>query len=519
MTQLLTRSLVLWCVDWAVTASADAAGISRDVPYALIENGTLRFHNRAAAQEGARVGQRVREAQALCPRLVVHPYDADADYRSFESIFTRIDEMMPGGQVLAPGLCALRMRGPSRYYGGEEAASAVLLNAMRELLLTDVRVGVSDGIFPAELAARRAAPGRCVIVPEGSSPAFVADVPIDELPAEELAGQAPLLHRLGIHTLGQYARLGIEQVRDRFGPAAVRLHRLANGDDPRMVEPTERAAEFTLHREFDDPLDRVDQIAFSVRADVDRMMAEISEASRVATAMSIELRDENGSGRQRTWLHPRFFSPSDVLDRLRWQLQGGGPLSDSLSSPIVAVHIEAAALDDRAHHEEGLWGDGVDQRVHHSITRVQSMLGHAEVCTVSRAGGRMLRERQLLVPWGERGAAPEAAAPERPWPGALRGLPPSTVFERPVPVTVCDSNGNIAAVTARGTLHAPLAALSTGGPALQLRAWAGPWPLDMRWWDAANSRSMYRFQAVDERGIAWLLNLENGRWSAEGRYD
>ncbi|SEC14071.1 protein ImuB [Paramicrobacterium humi] len=519
MPESLTRSLVLWCVDWSVMAAADSTGNPRTTPFALVERGLLAFCNRAAAQWGVRAGQRVREAQAACPALVVHGYDADADHRAFENVFARLDELTPGAQVLAPGLCALRMRGPSRYYGGEEAAASRLLSLMRELDIDDARIGVADGIFPAELAARRAEPGRAVIVPAGTSAGFVADVPIDELPATELAGQGPLLHRLGIHTLGQYARLGVDQVRDRFGPAAVRLHRLANGDDPRMVEPTQRAAEFTLHREFDDALDRADQIAFTVRADADRMMAHIAEAGLVATAMRIELRDETGDQRERTWLHPRFFSASDVLDRLRWQLQGAGSTSDALASPIVSVQISAAALDDRAHHEEGLWGDGVDQRVHHSITRVQSMLGHAEVCTISRTGGRMLRERQQLVPWGERAVTAETAAPERPWPGALKGLPPSTVFERPAPVTVFDRDGNIAVVTARGTLHAPLAALSTGGSALRLTAWAGPWPVDMRWWDPANRRRLYRFQAIDQTGTAWLLNLEDGRWSAEGRYD
>ncbi|MDP9027738.1 MAG: DNA polymerase Y family protein, partial [Actinomycetota bacterium] len=50
-------------------------------------------------------------------------------------------------------------------------------------------------------------------------------------------------------------------------------------------------------------------------------------------------------------------------------------------------------------------------------------------------------------------------------------------------------------------------------------AWAGPWPLEERWWDAAAARSAHRFQAVDGEGVAWLLVLDDEGWWAEGRYD
>jgi protein ImuB len=50
-------------------------------------------------------------------------------------------------------------------------------------------------------------------------------------------------------------------------------------------------------------------------------------------------------------------------------------------------------------------------------------------------------------------------------------------------------------------------------------AWAGPWPLEERWWDPEASRSAHRFQVVDADGTAWLLVLERGAWCAEARYD
>jgi protein ImuB len=57
----------------------------------------------------------------------------------------------------------------------------------------------------------------------------------------------------------------------------------------------------------------------------------------------------------------------------------------------------------------------------------------------------------------------------------------------------------------------------------RVTAWAGPWTIDERWWDAKTSQRASRFQVVDETGIAWLL-VYAGRgpaahWVAEARYD
>ncbi|PFG31121.1 DNA polymerase Y family protein [Paramicrobacterium agarici] len=511
------RTLVLWIPGWSTAAAARARGLARDAPLALIVAGVVSECNEAASAWGVKPGQRTREAQAACPHVEVQPYDSDADYRAFESVFRSIEELAPGGQVLQPGMCALRLRGPGRYYGGEHAAAERLLGAVHADGIIDVRAGIADGIFPAELAARRAASGGIVDIPSAETARFVAAVPIDELPADALAGNGPLLHRLGIHVLGDYARLDITQVRDRFGPDAVRVHRLANGDDPRMVVPTGDTAEYEVHRQFDEPLDRVDQIAFSLRADVDGLTEQVAAAKSVATGIRVELRDENGRVGERTWLHPRFFRAADILDRVRWQTQGAQTGAAALAAPVSAVRITVVGLDDRANYVAGLWGDSADQRVHNSITRVQSMIGHTEVCTIQPAGGRLLRERQTLVPWGEKPSSADRSA--QPWPGSRTGLSPSLVLENPVEATVLDIEGNVASVTERGALQAPLMALSVNGDVRMLRGWAGPWNVDARWWDARTHQRVDRFQAVDDRGEAWMLTIQDGRWSIEARYD
>jgi hypothetical protein len=61
--------------------------------------------------------------------------------------------------------------------------------------------------------------------------------------------------------------------------------------------------------------------------------------------------------------------------------------------------------------------------------------------------------------------------------------------------------------------------VSQTGARRALTAWAGPWPLDERWWDSAAARTASRFQVVDGEGMAWLLVCDGDAWTAEATYD
>jgi len=85
---------------------------------------------------------------------------------------------------------------------------------------------------------------------------------------------------------------------------------------------------------------------------------------------------------------------------------------------------------------------------------------------------------------------------------------------------VADAQGNAVAVSGRGSASAEPAKVSVdGGPWTDIAAWAGPWPVDERWWDPQIHRRRARWQVVTADGIAHLLAVEGGRWSVEATYD
>lgn len=569
------RTMVVWCPDWPVVAMAGVAGVDPAHPIAVIEKDLVHACSATARAEGVRRGLRVREAQARCPQLVVLELDQVRVDRAFEPLIAALEDLSPGVQVVRSGVCALRSRGPARYYGSERRAAAAFLERLAALGAPDARVGVSDGLFAADIAARL--PGevgepssgagepssgaggsrwgdgaeetRIRVVPAGEAGAFLAGLPVQFTGDDELVG---LLVRLGVRTLGDFAAIPAEDVRARFGEVGARAHLRASGSEGTAVVPRVPPELREVVSEFEPPLDRVDQITFGIRAASDRFVDDLREARLVCTAVRIELTAETGRMRERVWLHPRWFTASDVVDRVRWQLQGGGTIDDGLEAPVARVRIAAEAVDASIHHETGLWGTGSDERVHHALSRVQSMVGHEGVLTAVIGGGRGLAERQRLTPWGDRpdamagvqvgrgaaaGGAGERAPqllPARPtgvtagaertppWPGSLPPPLPTTVFAQLIPVLVEDAAGDTVDVTDRGEASAHPALFSPGASRTQLRpvsAWAGPWPVSERWWDAEERRSYARFQVVDADGDAWLLRVEHGRWSAEARYD
>ncbi len=449
--------------------------------------------------------------------------DADPvrDQRVFAPLIARLEQLAPGVQLLTPGLCALRARGPSRYYGGEAAAATALAGALVEEGVADVRAGVADGPFTAEQAARAAtrAEDPVRIVPPGEAATFLASLPVSHLADPAIVD---LLARLGVQTLGQLAALPPERLVERFGPRGARLHALAAGADSQPITPRTPPPE--LHREiaFEPPLELAEQVAFGTRMAAEQFIAGLGAVDLVCTELRVVVTGERGERSSRVWLHPGAFDAAGVVDRVRWQLA-----EQALRSAVAQVRLEPERVDAAAHHVRALFGSGPEERVHHALSRVQAMIGHRGVVTPAVGGGRWLLERQVLVPWGDvaegtasggrRSAAVGAAG--RPWPGSLPDPLPSTVFAAPLPVAVVDEEGDMVAVDGRGEPTAMPVRIVVDGRSLPIESWAGPWPVVERGWDPGRARHAHRFQMVDAAQSAWLLVCEAGVWHAEGRYD
>lgn len=510
------RALVLWCPDWPVIAAGIVDGVPVHEPVAVFHASRVLSCSPAARAEGVRRGLRRREAQSRCPRLHVVAYHPDRDARAFEPVVHAVELLAPGVEVLRPGVCAMAARGPAGYFGGEERAAERLVEEVAQACEVEAQVGAADGLFAAVLAARA---GR--LVPPGEAGTFLAGLDIATLGRPPLVD---LLRRLGIHTLGAFAALPRKEVLTRFGVDAALAHRRAGGEDDQPLAPRAVPPDLTVTQDFEEPLDRVDAAAFAARALAERLHQRLAGHGLACTRLIIEAYPARGAELRRTWRHDGLLTAAGIAERVRWQLDGwltrtGGPSSTS-SAGIIRLRLSPDGVVAHAGMQPGLWGEvGAEQeRAHRALTRVQGLLGPHAVLTAVLGGGRCPADRVRLVPWGDERTPARPAEP--PWPGRLPAPAPALVLTEPLPALVQDEGGAPVGVTARLAVTAPPARVALGDAApVEVAGWAGPWPVEERWWDPAEVARVARFQLLLADGRALLVALRGGHWVVEALYD
>jgi len=507
------RTMVVWCPDWPVIAAEIVDGVPVHEPVAVLHVNRVLACSPAARAEGIRRGLRKREAQARCPQLVVVDHDGARDARAFEPVVAAVEELAPGVEVVRPGVCALAARGPARYFGGEAGAAERLIEHIAQTCGVEAQIGVADGVFAGTLAARA---GR--LIPPKLTPLFLAGLDIAALGRPALAD---LLRRLGVRTLGDFAALPAADVLARFGFDAALAHRQACGRDEQPLAPRQQPPDLDVTATFDEPVERVDTAAFAAKALGVRLHQRLTAHGLACTRLAIEACTAAGQELHRTWRHDGLLSAAAIGERVRWQLdgwligRGTGP-----TAGLVRLRLIPDGVVAYGGFQLGLWGEAGEERdrAARALTRVQGLLGPEAVLTAVPSGGRGVLDRVRLVPWGDERLPARPLNP--PWPGRLPAPAPASVLPEPVPAAVYADDGSLVGVTGRLAVTAPPARVTVGGAeAVEVTGWAGPWPVDERWWAPAESRCSARFQLLLADGRALLMSLVDDRWLVEAVYD
>ena len=519
-----SRTATVWLPDFAVTA----VGADLDAPVAVVTGErarrTVAACSPAARELGVRRGQRLRDAQRLCPQLEVHSRDLDREARAFEPVLAAAETVAAAVEVVRPGLIVLEANGPARYHGGEAPLAWLLRDAVAQLATATgsalgAGVAVADGIFAASLAARH--PGdEPLIVEPGGSPAFLAHYPLAVLDRPALADT---LGRLGVHTLGALAQLPAAQVANRFGADGLLAHRLASGLDPRPPAPNRPSEDLAVLHEFDPPAESDEPVLFAGKALADRLHALLATHGVTCMRLEIELTTEGGRTCVRRWRHADIsggaLTSLAVAQRLRWTLDAWklrDPHPDR--DPVVLLRLVPDQLVVDRGSQQALWGrEQIPDRVERAAERVQALLGHEGVLRPYLTGGRDPLTRIGAVSFGDL-PVEVAAGDGAPWPGVIPSPAPPLVPPQPYPATLVDAAGIPVGVTGRARLTGEPARLTALGSSWRVTGWAGPWPYSERAWSPAGARRRARLQCATEDGRAWLLSVEGGAWQVEGVY-
>ncbi|UVI34417.1 DNA polymerase Y family protein [Brevibacterium spongiae] len=547
------RTLVLTVPDWPAVAAAAEHQIGPGRPVAVLHGGKVIAANAPARSAGVAVGNNKRAVGFRCPEARVVVWDEDVDNRHFSAGVGALEDLVARFTLLSPGTLAIPLDSLKHGYRDEAAAVEALVSALVAETGWEFFPGIADTVFAAVLAAgqtRRVAPGETVD--------FLAAQPITtlEYAGPEATGLIEVFWQLGLHSLGDLARLEAKDVNARFGTFGRHVHDLASGKEGTLPADHVRGEEPAVELGLDTPTTRSDTLGFLARQLGAELLAKVRRQGLICTQITIELDAAGGKSSTRTW-RIEDMQENTIADRLRWQAEGwlAGSGRSAASSPRSGASVrgrhrndgESAgaddpqsldAIDDPAPDVEDFSEDGIialrliaaelttpigatrslfeenTGQISHTLERLQGLFGPDSVLVPGIQGGWDPAETNLWTPWQQK-AVPERS-PTAPWPGALHAPRPTTVEHSAVDVLAAD--GTPVEARPSGLGAAPTTIRFPTGRTETITDYSGSWPIESGWWDPERAVYRTRLQVVTDTGRALLLSKEHGQWYLTGRY-
>jgi DNA polymerase IV len=188
-----------------------------------------------ARRSGVHSGMPLRTAQRLCPRAVF----LDGNFARYREASHRFMDILAGfSPFLEPGgldEAYLETTGFESLHGTQRHMAQAIKDQVKGELGLNVTIGIAACKVVAKVASKKAKPDGLLEVPPGSEAAFLAPLPLGDLPG---AGRktSQVLAAFGIATIGDLARAPDGLLKDRLGSYGLWLRELARGCDDRPVE-------------------------------------------------------------------------------------------------------------------------------------------------------------------------------------------------------------------------------------------------------------------------------------------
>jgi protein ImuB len=149
-----------------------------------------------------------------------------------------------------------------------------------------------------------------------------------------------LLHKWGIHTLGQLAALDREEVGARLGPEAVRMWEQANGRSNRLLKLIQSPESFEESFEFENEIETAEPLLFMLRRFLEQFAVRLSGVYLVTKELTLRITFADKKIYERIFKIPQPTNNVDLLFRmLHTHLE-----NFKSESPIVAVALSAQPI-------------------------------------------------------------------------------------------------------------------------------------------------------------------------------
>ena len=237
---------------------------------------------------GVRSAMPMAKALRLCPQLLVVPPDFAKYSKVSDQIFEIFNCFTPEVEGLSLDEAFLDVTRSQALLGTPLQQARGIKDRVRKETLLTASVGIAEVKFAAKIASDLGKPDGLVEVPLGQVREFLAP-----LPASRLWGVGPRtdeeLQRLGLRKIGDVARADPVYLEARLGSLGPWLHDLANGIDPREVEPDTQAKSVGAEETFEDDLEGEELLPF-IHEQALRVGARLRRAGVRARAVHLKVK-------------------------------------------------------------------------------------------------------------------------------------------------------------------------------------------------------------------------------------
>src|SRR5215831_8150850 len=149
-----------------------------------------------------------------------------------------------------------------------------------------------------------------------------------------------ILHKWGIHTVGQLATLDKEQLAPRLGPEAIRMWERANGQSKRVLKLIRPPESFEESFEFEREIETAEPVLFMLRRFLEQLAVRLAAIYLVAKELTLRITFGNKQIYKRVFKIPQPTNDVDLLFRmLQTHLE-----NFRSEHPIVAVALSAEQI-------------------------------------------------------------------------------------------------------------------------------------------------------------------------------
>ena len=306
-----------------------------------------------------------------------------------------------------------------------------------------------------------------------------------------------ILHKWGIHTLGELAALNREELRDRLGAEAVRLWERANGIATRPLKLVQPPETFIESFEFDHEIETAEPLLFILRRFLEQLALRLSNIYLVARELTLTITFSNKETHIRVFKIPQPTNDVDLLFRmLQTHLE-----NFKSEHPIVAVGLSAQPIRPVS-QQFGLFETALrnPQQLYETLARLTALVGNDRVGTpVLEETHRPDAFRMEPFAWRQNDEIRMSNDETKP---ALRRF-------RPAAFASVFNADNV-------PVHIQSEKVLEGGRAVG--AIRGPFLLSGNWWDEkAWARAEWDMQ-LDSGDLVRAHEAE-GTWKIDGIYD